>query len=90
MLLTEDSLLGVDVGADGYTIVEGAAACPSVEEGVVACPSVEEGAACPPSEANACRRLRRRWMLSCSRMPELEYWPPGPSSVMPKFTFIEA
>jgi len=88
MFLTEDSPLGIDVGANGYTIAEGAAACPSVEDGV-ACPSVE-GTACPPLEANACRRLRRRWMLSCSRMPELEYWSPGLSSVMPKSTFIEA
>jgi hypothetical protein len=71
MFWTEDSLLGVDVGADGYTTLE-AAACPEVEE------------------AAACRRPKRRWMLSWNRMPEMEYWPPGLSPVIPKSTFIEA
>lgn len=81
MFWTEDSLLGVDVGADGYTTLEEVAASPAVEE-AAACPTVEEAA--------ACRRPKRRWTLSWNRMPEMEYWPPGLSSVIPKSTFIEA
>jgi len=69
---TEDSLLGVDVGADGYTTLEEAAAWVTVEE------------------AAACRRPKRRRISSWNRIPEMEYWPLGLSSVIPKSTFIEA
>ena len=56
MFLTEDSLVGVEVGADGYAKVD----C------TVDRPTVEEVAACPPREVNACRRPKRRGLLSCS------------------------